>query len=70
MSMICTFIRGQMSNTFFSIGGKCPLLSITLGGRCPCIPFFIGGQICLRGQMPSTRLTILTMVSIYAYLPM
>ena len=45
MSMLCTLIRGQMSNTFFQLGGKCPPLSITWGDRCPHIPFFIGGQM-------------------------
>ena len=49
MSMLCTLIRGQMSNTFFQWGGgwgKCPPLSITWeGGRCPQIPFFHRGEM-------------------------
>ena len=43
MSMLCTCIRGQMSNTFFSIGGQMSTPVNHLGGKCPCIPFFIGG---------------------------
>ena len=46
MSMLCTLIRGQMSNTFFSIrGGQMSSPVNHPGGRCPHIPFFIGGQM-------------------------
>ena len=43
MTMLCTLIRGQMSYTFFQLGGTCPPMSIAWGGRCPHMPFFIGG---------------------------
>ena len=43
MSMLRTLIRGQMSYTFFQLGGTCPPMSIAWGGRCPHMPFFIGG---------------------------
>ena len=59
MSMLlCTLIRGQMSNTFFQLGGggqmSSPVYHLGGGGRCPQIPFFIGGR-CPRGQMSYTH---------------
>ena len=51
MSMLCTCIRGQMSNTFFSIGGQMSTPVNHLGGKCPCIPFFIGGQMSEGGNV-------------------
>ena len=32
MTMLCTLIRGQMSYTFFQLGGTCPPMSIAWGG--------------------------------------
>ena len=55
MSMLCTCIRGQMSNTFFQSGGGGGQMSTPvnhLGGKCPCIPFFIGGQMSEGGNVP------------------
>ena len=50
MSMLCTCIRGQMSNTFFQSGANVhPCQS--LGGKFPCIPFFIGGQMSEGGNV-------------------
>ena len=43
MSMLCTLIRGQMSNTFFQLGGKCPPLSITWGADVLIYHFSKGG---------------------------
>ena len=31
MTMLCTLIRGQMSYTFFQLGGTCPPMSISWG---------------------------------------
>ena len=45
MTMLCTLIRGQISYTFFKLGGTCPPMSIAWGGRCPHMPFFIGGHM-------------------------
>ena len=45
MSMLCTLIRGQMSNTFFFNWGQMSSPVNHLGGRCPHIPFFIGGHM-------------------------
>ena len=54
MSMLCTCIRGQMSNTFFQSGGGGQMSTPVnhLGGKCPCIPFFIGGQMSEGGNVP------------------
>ena len=49
--MLCTCIRGQMSDTFFSIGGQMSTPVNHLGGKCPCIPFFIGGQMSEGGNV-------------------
>ena len=50
MSMLCTCIRGQMSNTLFNRGANAhPCQS--LGGKCPCIPFFTGGQMSEGGNV-------------------
>ena len=51
MSMLCTCIRGQMSNTFFLSGGQMSTPVNHLGGKCPCIPFFIGGQMSEGGNV-------------------
>ena len=45
MSMLCTLIRGQMYNTFFQLGGKCPPLSITRGADVLIYHFSYGGQM-------------------------
>ena len=47
MTMLCTLIRGQMSYTFFQLGGGGHMSSYVncLGGRCPHMPFFIGGHM-------------------------
>ena len=58
MTMLCTLIRGQMSYTFFQLGGNCPPMSIAWGGRCPHMPFFIGGHMSGGGGgMSYTPLT-------------
>ena len=51
MSMLCTCIRGQMSNTFFFNRGQMSIPVNHLGGKCPCIPFFIGGQMSEGGNV-------------------
>ena len=52
MSMLCTCIRGQMSNTFFfQSGGQMSTPVNHLGGKCPCIPFFIGGRMSEGGNV-------------------
>ena len=45
MSMLYTCIRGQMSNTFFQSGGKCPPLSITWGQMSLYTIFHWGADI-------------------------
>ena len=45
MTMLCTLIRGQMSYTFFQLGGHMSSYVNCLGGRCPHMPFFIGGHM-------------------------
>ena len=49
MTMLCTLIRGQMSYTFFLVGGHMSSYVNCLGGRCPHMPFFIGGGAHVRG---------------------
>ena len=58
MTMLCTLIRGQMSYTFFQLGGGAHVPSYVNclgggGGRCPHMPFFIGGHI--SGGMSFSR---------------
>ena len=57
MTMLCTMIRGQMSYTFFQLGGTCPPMSISWVGRCHHMPFFIGGggAHVRGGEMSYTR---------------
>ena len=55
MSMLYTCIRGQMSNTFFSIGGQMSTPVNHCGGKCPCIPFFTGGQMSEGGNVLHSR---------------
>ena len=55
MTMLCTLIRGQMSYTFFSVGGHMSSYFNCLGGRCPHMPFFIGGHMSGGGEMSYTR---------------
>ena len=45
MTMLCTLIRGQMSYTFFQLGGYMSSYVNCFGGRCPHMPFFIGGHM-------------------------
>ena len=54
MTMLCTLIRGQMSYTFFQLGGGGHMSSFVnyLGGRCPLMPFFIG-DTCPGGGCPT-----------------
>ena len=63
MSMLCTLISGQMSNIFFSIGGKCPPLLITWGQMSSYTIFHrVGGR---WGQM-SEGANVLHSVMLYA----
>ena len=56
MTMLCTLIRGQMSNTFFQLGGTCPPMSIAWGAHVLICHFSNGGGGALvRGEMGGER---------------
>ena len=63
MSMLCTCIRGQMSNTFFQSGGKCPPLSITWGQMSLYTIFHRGADV-RGGKCPTLRSLWITLISI------
>ena len=62
MSMLCTCIRGQMSNTFLQSGGKCPPLSITWGQMSLYTIFHRGADV-RGGKCP----TLLVAVVLHEY---
>ena len=60
MYMLYTLIGGggQMSNTFFESGDKCPALLIIRGEMSSYTIFHMGGGgKCLRGQMSYTLIS-------------
>ena len=45
MTMLCTLIRGQMSYTFFQLGGTCPPMSIAWGADVLICHFHRGPHV-------------------------
>ena len=43
--MLCTLIRGQMSYTFFQLGGTCPPMSIAWGQMSSYAIFHRGAHV-------------------------
>ena len=52
MTMLCTLIRGQMSYTFFQMGGTCPPMSIAWG-QMSSYAFFHRGAHVPGGKCPT-----------------
>ena len=52
MTLLCTLIRGQMSYTFFQLGGTCPPMSIAWGADVLICQFSLGGT-CPGGKCPT-----------------
>ena len=53
MTMLCTLITGQMSNTFFQLGAHV-LLCQLLGGHMSSYAIFHRGGSHVRGEMGGT----------------
>ena len=45
MTMLCTLIRGQMSYTFFQLGGTCPPMAVAWGADVLICHFSVGGHM-------------------------
>ena len=63
MTMLCTLIRGQMSYTFFQLGGTCPLMSIAWGQMSSYAIFHRGAHVRGGGgEWPTLVLTTAIMI--------
>ena len=54
MTMLCTLIRGQMSYTFFQLGGTCPPMAVAWGADVLICHFSVGGHMSGGGGISYT----------------